>query len=429
MATILLPEMSLPALGFFGVLAVLLMLDLIRMICDVVAWAASRTLYAAVRAVVFVLALAIGIAATSTILEVTLNSNQGNPAETWFLPLLAGLTEARHSAIGEVLAYPLAPFVTTIAAERFSTDVAIQAGIAAAIVATLGAVLTWLFDWGHRHRLAAERSVYATAKKSATTPADSICSPLRLPNVPHFAGMGAVAWRQTIGAAHQWGGLVVALVVPAVLACIPLTYPSEPVTAFLAVVAAICFYSFLLLPTALKFDFRRDIDRMAVLRALPINSWAVVVGQLVCPVLVTCLFQAAIVAVACIVRPIDVSLAIGAMAVMLPMNVLIFALDNLLFLMYPYRPTQEGIGVFFRTTLIFTAKGMVFAIALGLTAAWAMLAGSLAARWNATFPLVVDARLVIFGGNAMMLAGLAATATLLLITVYRRFDVGQDVPG
>ena len=266
---------------------------------------------------------------------------------------------------------PLSPFVATIVAPGWSWEILIYMAVSAAIILAMGKALAWLFEWGHRNRLAIERASYQSPRSDRVVLPEDVTERFRLVTIPWLGGAGAIGWRQSTGAIQQWGGLSVALVVPAVLACIPLTYRSEPITAFLAVVAAICFYSFLLLPTALKFDFRRDIDRMFALRSLPIRAAAVVVGQLVCPVLITCLFQATVVGIACLARPIHPSLAIGAMVVMLPMNVLIFALDNLLFLMYPYRPTQEGIGVFFRTTLIFTAKGLVFALALGLTAMWA----------------------------------------------------------
>ena len=41
------------------------------------------------------------------------------------------------------------------------------------------------------------------------------------------------------------------------------------------------------------------------------------------------------------------------------MNVLIFALDNIIFLLYPYRVQQEGLEIFLRTMLTFTGKGII----------------------------------------------------------------------
>ena len=72
-----------------------------------------------------------------------------------------------------------------------------------------------------------------------------------------------MAWRQAIGAHRHAGSLLLALVAPGVLACIPLLVHRDPKRALLDVVGALAFYSFLLLPAALKFDFRRDVDRLS----------------------------------------------------------------------------------------------------------------------------------------------------------------------
>jgi hypothetical protein len=52
------------------------------------------------------------------------------------------------------------------------------------------------------------------------------------------------------------------------------------------------------------------------------------------------------------------------MLVMIPLNVLVFGLDNLIYLLYPYRVQQEGLEIFLRTMLTFTGKGLLFAVAL-----------------------------------------------------------------
>ena len=51
------------------------------------------------------------------------------------------------------------------------------------------------------------------------------------------------------------------------------------------------FYTFLLLPTALRFDFRRDLDRLATLKGLPITPAAAAIGQTLAPVLIATAFQ------------------------------------------------------------------------------------------------------------------------------------------
>ena len=59
-----------------------------------------------------------------------------------------------------------------------------------------------------------------------------------------------------------------------------------------------------------------------------------------------------------------------AMLVMaIPLNALVFALDNLIYLLYPYRIQQEGLEIFLRTMLTFTGKGLLFALAMAATTA------------------------------------------------------------
>ena len=66
-----------------------------------------------------------------------------------------------------------------------------------------------------------------------------------------------------------------------------------------------------------------------------------------------------------------------AMLVMIPLNVLVFGLDNLIFLLYPYRVQQEGLEIFLRTMLTFTGKGLLFTVGLVAMSAWGFAAAAL----------------------------------------------------
>ena len=76
--------------------------------------------------------------------------------------------------------------------------------------------------------------------------------------------------------------------------------------ALLATAGTLAFYTFLLLPTAVRYDFRRDLDRMAMLKSLPISPAATVIGQTITPILIATVFQAIVLAFA-IVAPIAVA--------------------------------------------------------------------------------------------------------------------------
>ena len=178
------------------------------------------------------------------------------------------------------------------------------------------------------------------------------------------------------------------------------------------------FYSFLLMPAALRFDFRRDVDRMAVLKALPFGPWSVTIGQLAVPVIACTLFQLLVLIIACVISPYPVFWLGCAMLLLLPINMVIFSLENLIFMLFPYRPNQEGVGVFMRTILTFTGKGLIFGLGVVVSIAWMFAAK----RWLGGGPTLF----VI--GTGLMTCATAALLTFLIVRTYLRFDPSQDTP-
>jgi len=240
-----------------------------------------------------------------------------------------------------------------------------------------------------------------------------------------LAGVGPVAWRQLLGASQQRSQLAVALALPGLLALLPVSFCRTGQQALFHVSAALTFYSFLLLPTALKFDFRRDILRMAVLKTLPIRPVALVIGQIAAPTLLSLLFQATVLGITMCFRPYPSWMWVATLTVLGPLNALIFALDNLVYLLYPYRLNQEGLEIFLRTTLTFTAKGLIFAVGLLVTFLWSFTARQLA---DALPSGLNDPAVIFVAGCALMLAMGTWLAILMLSRAYQRFDPSQDVP-
>jgi hypothetical protein len=248
----------------------------------------------------------------------------------------------------------------------------------------------------------------------------------RWQRVSWLAGVGPVAWRQWMGANQHLSQLAVAMALPGCLALMPVMICRNGRQALLHVAAAVTFYSFLLLPTALKFDFRRDIMRMAVLKTLPIPPLSLVLGQIATPTLLAFLFQASVLAIALLIRPFPIWMLLAVLLLLGPLNALIFAIDNLVYLLYPYRLNQEGIEIFLRTTLTFTAKGLIFTAGLVATFFWSFAARQIAiqlpGRW-------ADPALIFVLGCGIMLSLGVVLAVLLLAKAYQRFDPSQDVPA
>jgi len=300
-------------------------------------------------------------------------------------------------------------------------------------VVVLGAVVVRLDGWWASVRATREKAEYPAKLERDVRPDDEMqsgrlraCSSRMSVSVrlPWLGGAGPIAWRQWIGARKHGGSLVVAMALPGILALLPVWVCQDGAQAAVQVSAAVIFYSFLLLPTALKFDFRRDITRMIVLKALPVRSVAVVVGQILTPACLAFVFQATVLSIAMLIRPFSPATLLATLLILVPLNFLIFAIDNLVYLLSPYRLNQEGIEIFLRTTLTFTAKGVIFTV--GITATF--LSSFAAKRIADQLAGVIDPAMVFVIGNGIMLWLATGLTTLLLARVYDRFDPSQDMP-
>jgi hypothetical protein len=203
---------------------------------------------------------------------------------------------------------------------------------------------------------------------------------------------------------------------------------ATPHMALLATAGTLAFYTFLLLPTALRFDFRRDLDRLAILKGLPISPAAAAIGQTLAPVLIATLFQCLVLAFTIATRSLPLHHLFTAMLVMVPLNVLVFGIDNLIYLLYPYRMQQEGLEIFVRTMLTFTGKGLLFTVGMVAIAGWGFSAAALTegvASWSG---ITVSALVVFIGGLIGGLSLLASLALWGLCRAYRSIDPIEGIP-
>jgi hypothetical protein len=260
-----------------------------------------------------------------------------------------------------------------------------------------------------RERAGWQPSHMPATSATAAAPADSHGLPPVLFGQPLF-------WRQWRRALRYYGSVIVALAVPVILLSPLMTLP-DPSIAFTLVFCGALFYTFVLLPEAIKFDFRLDYDHMYQLKLLPLTPTRIVLGQLTTPVILCCLFQAGVFIGVGLMRSIDPPTVIAAVAVSIPLTILFVALDNLAFLLSPHRPTQEGFEAFLRTILKFTAKSLLMLGFLLLLAVWAPIAAAIA---NVTASSTTS----VFGiGTVVGIAILAAVSVACVVTAFRRFDV------
>lgn len=364
---LLLPDLVVSWAGFVGIFLGLAFVDLLRVCIDMTAGGVSARTYRWLRAAVLFASAAFLVGGLAFALA---RPAEGAPTTgiaasvAWLLHFLRGLGDLLETPVGALLLAPFQVYSRVIAADAVTPALFGWLALGTGMVAAAAQFAVWLDSRLHVHGLEAERRSYVREGRGEESTADAAVRKIDVDSVPQWLGIGPLAWRQLLGVRTHFGGLLLALAAPAILSCLPLMQRLPPATTFGSVAAALAFYSLLLLPAGLKFDFRRDVERLEIFKTLPIGATSIVIGQLTAPVLIATVFQFAVLIVAACVRPVPALYVAGAAAFLVPLNLLIFSVENSIFLLYPYRPNQEGLEVFLRTTLTFTAKSLLFALAL-----------------------------------------------------------------
>jgi hypothetical protein len=436
-AVLLLPDLRCLPSALIGLLLAMMTLELLRMAVEIFTWGMSRTAFLAYRTAVIAGLVIGGFAMGTVVIRETAEIGRINVGEGLLQRLLDILLRSNASLIGYAM-LPFRPLVELIVADRVTPAMIALAVTATGSVSLLAAGIIGLYGVTTRLVIQRERRNYRPADArcesrpvSTRNELGSMPSAGSLPSlgrIPRWGGVGALVWRQLIGAGRTWGSLLSAMIAPAILACIPCFVIADADIALLATAATLAFYTFLLLPTAVRFDFRRDLDRMALLKGLPITPAAAVIGQTIAPVLLATLFQTIVLAFATAARSLPPHYFFSTMLVLVPMNALVFSLENLIFLLYPYRLQQEGLEIFVRTLLAFTGKGLLFAIGLGAMSVWGFAAAALTRLISRWVGIAFDAFAVFTAGMIVGPAILTVLVLWSLCRTYHKLDPVEDIP-
>jgi hypothetical protein len=243
----------------------------------------------------------------------------------------------------------------------------------------------------------------------------------RIIQLPRWGGIGPIAWRQLIGAIRSVRALLILLIMIAIAAgTFIVQHRSGSVTSLETLLAAVVWMNMVLI-SMLKFDFRDEVDRLDLLRSLPIRPIAIAAAELLTPVLVLTAMQATllIMITLCVTDAWKMTLPAAAFAV--PFNLLYVGIENLLFLMFPLRSAGLIAGdmqLFGRQMVIFPCKFLLLVVAMSVAAAIGTIGYILGNQsWSA------------FGAVAWIGLVIVASAMVpLLARVYSRFDPSRDTP-
>jgi hypothetical protein len=332
----------------------------------------------------------------------------------------------------QVVLEPVRWFVLAFTAERLWPDFVQWALLGLAVNIAL-VLLVFALDANYLEgAAAASERLYAQLQRARTGGAAAVMlnaggkTGFSLPSLPRWGGVGPVAWRQLVAVPRsQVSVLLLILVGPLLL--LPLlpgfrsALNNRPEVAI--VLASQILFLTIFLSFLVTFDFRGDVDRIDVLKALPIAPVALVIGQLVTPVLIVSCIQGLGLGICAATtgRAAIRHSFVVAIPFVVPFNFLQFGLDNFLFLLFPARTRGAPAGDFQalgRQFVVSLAKMIVLGMATGTAALAALPIYWLAGQRLA--PALVTAWLV--------LAGFAAGMVPLLTVAFRRFDVAHDTP-
>ncbi len=428
-SVLMIPDLHFFVVGFVGMLLGLLLVDLIRILIELVCYGLTKLQLQILRAAVF-----LTVAGVVVVTFVgCLNSQEAGKELATPGALLFALHYGQ-ALIGNVETYfwllktPFMPATNVIMAESIHGGVIIDLGLSCGLVSGLVAMAVWLdgFVLARKNQRDAKWLASIAIGKRFDKSEGGRIGQQALAVPFRWRGAGSIGWRQMLGAWNYRGSLVVSLGVPVILCGMPLLAKHGQMQMLLNLVAGVVFYSFLLLPSALMLDFRRDVDRLGVLKSLPISPLAVTLGQLAVPVLLCSAYQWIVLGVAASMGAISVKHMIVTGFLLLPVCVLIFSIENLIFMVAPYRRNQEGLDVFLRTILTFTAKGVLFAVALAGTLAWAFLCRSVGGQFSD--PAFAGG--LIFGIGVWVSTCLVSGLAIHMLTkLYRDFDPSLDAPA
>jgi hypothetical protein len=243
-----------------------------------------------------------------------------------------------------------------------------------------------------------------------------------LPMFPGWGGMGPVAWRQMTTALRSLGRLAFIILVFAPMVLTPLfaNKPGHPLDTLVFVMAMLTWLS-MFLTTLVPFDFRGDVERMEVLKTLPVPAWRLVVGQMLAPIFILGLLQSLCLIALWAGGLLSARLFLVGVAFALPLNLLLFGLDNLIFLWFPSRTFAVNPGDFQalgRNVVMLIGKMLVLTAAVAATVGLGFLGHALTRSLE-----------VAFVTGWVVLTAFAVTTVPLMALAFEGFDVSRDLPA
>jgi hypothetical protein len=328
----------------------------------------------------------------------------------------------QQSRLMSAILLPFSVFVRLFTAERLAPDYLVWTAASLAICLAMAALVIRLDVNYLETSLDVSKRLYAriqSARRSGVMNLNKAGEVRRrLPNLPRWGGAGTVMRRQLANAIRNSRGLAVILVL-LIAGASPMLMQGPRITPWPAFIGALIWLT-IMLTLLIRFDFRSDIDQLDWLKMMPFRPLAVAAGEVTVPILIATVVQLALAAAAAY-KTGTCEIVVLTVAVALPVNMLLFGLENLTFLLFPVRLMQVNPGdfqFFGRQLALFLLKGTVL-----------LICGALAAGFGALVYWISGGNKAAAGVAGWVVLSAQALALLPAIAwVYGRFDVSLHMP-
>jgi hypothetical protein len=335
-----------------------------------------------------------------------------------------------NSPSGQIILTPFSVFGKILTANPIAPDAFKWTGVAIAMIGVLLIIVMRLdahyleaaaksgqkiYDRTQRFRRGGGLAYRATSAR------------LRIGVLPRLGGAGPIAWRQLNTAVRTAKAMLVVLLVISVTIG-PMLFlgtqrgSNQVDPDFENVIIGAVFWVSFMLSNMLRFDFRGDLDLIDTLKALPIRNSVIALAELVAPVVVLVICQIILLTSIGVVLHRDPRMLAMIMLLAVPLDAILIAVENLIFLLFPVRQAVVSPGDlqgFGRQMLVFMLKTLMLLFAASLAAGLGAAAWWLRERSVPAFVMTTFVMLIIE----------FVAMIPLLVLAFQKFDPSVDTPA
>lgn len=396
------------ATAFLGSIFALIFINVTGLALNIIRHAVAERLYGRAK-------LLLGLLLLAVVAWVITGFGDASMAATERLALV------RSSIAGKVALAPFYPFASLYTAESFAQIAGWTLACSAIIASILAAIVP--ADRLHAEAaLAASQNMQRRLERArrgsfANRDPNKSSKALEFTALRALGPFSAIPRRHLILAFRSAQGWLLASAGLGVYAAIFASYTGPEMGAIVLVQTGVM--ALLMLPAIVRFDFRSDLDQMELLKSLPIRPSLIAAGQLVAPVLICTLVQSIIVlGVGLYTKALDPIYFAPILAALPLINIMAFALENIIFLLLPTRAFAPGQGFQLsgRRLLMMIARLVVLTLGGGLIFLGFYLGN------------LINGPVTGYGVAWVVSACIAATLIGVVGWAFARFDVSSDMP-